>query len=431
MVMENKIDNLRNLFPDHRQHWISATKVNPNGPGRPSEGSLFGIKNKGLSNGNFFEYSGHTLIELCVREAKFYVLPVYLNDNKWQSGFNELKTFCNEFKHENLMIIGDFNARIGTENVRWGYELLGNSTEKRSSKDTKIDKRGKLLMELCCEYGFTITNGSMMGDEEGELTFLNANGGSVIDLCLIRGKWSETIEKFEVLDLNYAEHFPIRLKISAPACNNGNQMNLLPKLHWKQESVNQYRDKMKTLVKTINNETPGNVNDRYNNLIDIIKTSQKGNEMTNFIKGKNKWYTWNCEKARKVVLFLLNKYRKTRSDIWKSLYLEQNRTFKEICRNSKLIYEKSLAQELVQVKDTKNFWQIVKKIQNVRPHKGTAITARDLANYFAIQLNPPQANTSFQYAENYIQYETLDAPFQLDELKMLVKKTKRQKSTRS
>lgn len=118
---------------------------------------------------------------------------------------------------------------------------------------------------------------------------------------------------------------------------------------------------MKTLVKTINNETPGNVNDRYNNLIDIIKTSQKGNEMTNFIKGKNKWYTWNCEKARKVVLFLLNKYRKTRSDIWKSLYLEQNRTFKEICRNSKLIYEKSLAQELVQVKDTKNFWQIVKK----------------------------------------------------------------------
>lgn len=428
MVMENKIENFRNLFPDHQQHWIPATKLNPNRPGRPSEGSLFGIKNKGLSHGNFLEYAGHTFIEFSIRGAKYYVLPVYLNDSKWQSAFGELKNICNEFNHENLLIIGDLNARIGTENVTLELESLGNSGETRNSKDTKIDKRGKYLLELCCEYGFTICNGCVMGDEEGELTFLNTNGGSVIDLCLIRGKWREVIGKFEVIDLNYAEHFPIQLKIVRPECGDRNKINLLPKLQWNQRRVSQYRDQIKALVTPEINETHGNINDCYNMLIDTIKTAQKGNEIKKTQKGKEKWYTWKCEEARKVVFSLLKKYRRTGNDIFKSLYLEQNRKFKEICRNSKLVYGKKLAQELVHVKDTKEFWQLVKKIQNVMPHKETILTAMQLANYFAIQLNPPQTKITFQYAENFTQCEALDAPFQLEELKSLVKQLQDKKA---
>lgn len=427
MVMEDKIDNFTRLFPEHQQHWVPAKKTNRSGPGRPSEGSVLGIKNNMLLNAKLLEHSGYTLVELRIREVKYYILPVYLNDSKWQPAFDELKCFLNEVNHENLIIIGDLNARIGRENITGESELLEHLSDNRKSKDTKIDKRGKDLIELCYEYGFNICNGCTKGDEEGELTYINANGGSVIDLGLFRGQWTGKIQKFQVLDINYSDHFPIRLEIVTPV-HNRVKMNLLPKMNWNMERVKQYQDKVRTLVATYNNQAEGNINEWYNHLIDTVKLAQIENERKSYANGEKKWYNWKCVEARKLVFSILKKYRKTGQEIYRVLYIEQNRKYKQICRNTKKMYEKNLAKELACAKDTKHFWQIIKKIQDLTPSKGTALTATRLANYFAIQLNPPQPISSLQYAENYVQCDALDEPFRIEELEMLLKKLKDKKA---
>jgi len=70
------------------------------------------------------------------------------------------------------IIGGDFNARTVTEGgggeIREGTE--GNMKEeegrKRKSKDGKINKDGKMLIDFLEERGWGIMNGCTKGDEE-------------------------------------------------------------------------------------------------------------------------------------------------------------------------------------------------------------------------------------------------------------------------
>lgn len=55
---------------------------------------------------------------------------------------------------------------------------------KRKSKDTKINRGRKLLIEFIEEWGLSIFNGRVKGDEEGEYTFTGGKGNTVIDYVM-------------------------------------------------------------------------------------------------------------------------------------------------------------------------------------------------------------------------------------------------------
>lgn len=64
------------------------------------------------------------------------------------------------------MLIGrDFNVRIGKEGSIVGQEDF----RQRKSKDIKISNGGKKLLEVIGNKGWSILNGNIIGDEEGEL----------------------------------------------------------------------------------------------------------------------------------------------------------------------------------------------------------------------------------------------------------------------
>ena len=88
-----------------------------------------------------------------------------------------------ELNTKNIMIIGDLIARIGEEQT---VELSG-IRKSRSSSDKVINAKGLALLNLLQVYNLRIVNGTTKSDQNGEFTFLNRNGQSVIDLCCIGG----------------------------------------------------------------------------------------------------------------------------------------------------------------------------------------------------------------------------------------------------
>ena len=94
---------------------------------------------------------------------------------------SETETDRDTEKEVRAIIGGKFTARIGEEG---GLLKIKDNKEARSGgnrklKDKKINKEGRRLLELMGEKGWSVLNGKMTGDEQGEYTGTREN--TVID----------------------------------------------------------------------------------------------------------------------------------------------------------------------------------------------------------------------------------------------------------
>lgn len=75
-----------------------------------------------------------------------------------------------EKKEEGLLLIGgDFKAKIGVEGNRESETADINKGKK--SKGEKGNAEGEKLFNLLKEKGWSVLNGAMIRDEDGELTY--------------------------------------------------------------------------------------------------------------------------------------------------------------------------------------------------------------------------------------------------------------------
>jgi hypothetical protein len=98
-----------------------------------------------------------------------------------------------------FVALGDFNARVGDVSQDHVNAV-------RKTKDMTINARGKALVEFLKTTDFIIMNGCSRSDKNGEFTFVNKNGSSCIDLCLVSKSVFGTAD-FKVLDFEGSCHF--------------------------------------------------------------------------------------------------------------------------------------------------------------------------------------------------------------------------------
>ena len=97
------------------------------------------------------------------------------------------------FSYQNLgdiILCGDFNARSGTENDFVSNDLddfipidlnyVADYSRIIYSRDSKLDSRGKELLDLCIGNNLCILNGRILGDSLGNFTCFNVHGQSVV-----------------------------------------------------------------------------------------------------------------------------------------------------------------------------------------------------------------------------------------------------------
>lgn len=134
---------------------------------------------------------------------RWRIVGVYVKKEDMGDRLKDLEHWMEEKEEAIRTIIGrDFNARIGERGRgvlgdeggnEWGKGIGG-----RRSKDKKIDKEGRMLVELIEEKGWKVFNGSMEGDEEGEYTFIGGKGNTVIDFVIGDVEVEEKIKKLKV-----------------------------------------------------------------------------------------------------------------------------------------------------------------------------------------------------------------------------------------
>ena len=98
-----------------------------------------------------------------------------------------------------VMLCGDTNARIGTQNEFIDndnayvqvpqYVSCDNNGKQRKSKDSVCNSRGSELLDMYTAANMLILNGRTFGDSFGNYTCFQYNGNSVVDLCIV----SETL----------------------------------------------------------------------------------------------------------------------------------------------------------------------------------------------------------------------------------------------
>ena len=79
-----------------------------------------------------------------------------------------------------------------------------------------MNKEGRKLIEFIEERGWSILNGSIKGDENGDITYLGGRGETIIDYVLGEWKMKERVEKLKVAEMIDSDHYMvvwIRVKV--------------------------------------------------------------------------------------------------------------------------------------------------------------------------------------------------------------------------
>lgn len=146
-----------------------------------------------------------------VRRKRWRIIGVYVHGNM-EGVLKDMEEWLEEKKVKNrILISGDFNARTGREKEAVKEEEEGESRgEKgRKSKDEKVNREGRKLVELIEEREWSIFNGNMSADKKGEFTF--TGGCTVIDYLIGDEDVKERIKRMRIGDRIDSDHHSVEI----------------------------------------------------------------------------------------------------------------------------------------------------------------------------------------------------------------------------
>lgn len=227
-------------------------------------------------------------------------------------------------------LMGDFNARIGMQGDR-------------KSKDLITNKKGQLMMDFINNNDLTIQNGNSQSDVDGELTFINRNGSSVIDLCLVSDSISNIITDFSVLTSSQSCHMPICLYLPSNKIKTMNVTVKVNRIKWEECKLGQFTCLM-------NEETNYKIyNEIQNGIIAAAKTCDIWKPRyleENNVNFHPRFFNDECRTQKKNTLKALRMLRKSKlknlvySDAL-AVYVEERSKYRNLIKKSKYeFYEK-------------------------------------------------------------------------------------------
>jgi len=426
--LEERIESVEHIFKNYTLYWVRA--VRSQARGRASGGALYGIKKNlnGNWSGQYVMKGNCCAIEILSYQSKICVLPVYLNCNNWENDFNELYESLLDLGADDVMILGDLNARCGDEQL---FNISSESSNEfysleRLSKDANVDSNGRKLTELCSSFSLTALNGRARGDKEGNFTFCRGTAHSVIDYCLVRGDIINNITSFEVDDMIVSDHQPlsVTLNISAQPSVNNRPLNPLPRFKWHKAKEEMYKAKLHQLSSTLTADNYS-IEDLVACVKDAANSCQRDVSQSTRIQP---WFDRECEYARRKSFSALRKAKRIGTDENFMEYQMANRAFKEMCANKKSQYFENLASKLKGIKDSKEYWSVIKELNGTSFTKGPHLNATCLEAHFQSLLNRENSVCTYSYALPFISDDGLDVEITVEEVEKALEKAKLNKA---
>ena len=425
-VREDDINDYRKYFEGYQLLWVPAIKKAQFG--RAIGGNLYGYRHSIASSVEYKYYGDKCLIKVANNKFQFLIIPIYLNCNSWENDFEELSCLLREYHLNSVLIMGDFNARLANNQYipdEFNYNN-SNINQFRQSKDTTVNTRGLKFLELCDTQNLIVLNGRMSGDNEGEFTFIDSKGRSVIDLCAVSLDLIQHMHNFEVLSHIYSDHMPIVLTVlHVRAVSGATVIPLLPKLNWSDKKKDKYQGEIQQILSRVDT-TQDTVQRTLDSFTDCVRKAAGIKPVKcniNQIK-KKPWYDYECHKLRRKTFKLLNLHRLSNSNLIKKQYLLFNTRYKALCELKRKQYYMDVTINFKNVRDSKQFWDLVNKFKPKIPCCGLNVRFEDFVNYFKMLLNPPLKSNRVMYAEPYTEDPTLDKEIDFKELLEAISKAK-------
>jgi len=169
-------------------------------------------------------------------------------------------------KYGNILLCGDFNARVASEmdfivqdsnfyTPLYQSYVIDKQFLERKSRDEKLDSRGRDLLDLCISNQIRILNGRFLGDTFGSYTCYTPNGASTVDYVLVSKDILNQILHFRVCNFipTLSDcHCLLEWSLSAKYSVNINNIDvhtyeLSPGYIWSDDSPSFFQDALSTM----------------------------------------------------------------------------------------------------------------------------------------------------------------------------------------
>ena len=360
----------------------------------------------------------------------------------------------------NILLCGDFNARIATEpdfiihddneytpifdNYPIDKELLN-----RNSPDPIVDARGKDLLELCISHQIRILNGRVLGDMFGHYTCYTPNGAIVVDYVMVSEGVLDQVLHFKVADFIPTlsdTHCKLEWTMSAKYASVVKTDNMCTRpisnnFIWADDSSHKFQLAMcsadiQTKLSDFNTKNVNNTQDSVDRaaaeLTEIILQAanaslkrRKTSKSSTSISNKNKkWFDKDLKKLR----FNLIEYGKIYSKYPKDVYVK-NHYYKLLREYNKLRkfkfrqHRQSILNQLESLHDNdpKLYWSLLNDLrkQTGKDSKSSAVDPSTWVSHFK-NLNQIKENFKLRLEQLDHLLDTLQKEKIFNELDMLI-----------
>ncbi|XP_053596243.1 cilia- and flagella-associated protein 251-like [Microplitis demolitor] len=288
-VMEDKVEITCERLSKEFKWWAKpATREKQRG--RAKGGHIIGIKKNCKLKWEVREWKYGMMLEESKESESIITVYNNVGMSKLETELRRQIEECAN-RDESVMIIGDFNARIGEENVT-------GEDEGRVRKKRKIERQ------------------DTRGDEGGEITYVGGDEeslGSVIDLILTLDRGDEQEIEVRVVERIESDHLPVlaryKVKRNEEESKEGSCMSEeeeqeeigANKLIWKKEKIQEYAEATQEgLTEAVEEKNEL----KWEDIKEIVR---KGAEKTGMVmkgkkdkdtKEKKKWYNIEVSKER-------------------------------------------------------------------------------------------------------------------------------------
>ena len=373
--------------------------------------------------------------------GSFYISPEG-KKNPSTDFFSTMNKELNTFRQKGVTLVqGDLNARTGSEmdfvdydkSDEWlGTQNLSNQSA-RNSEDSKVNQRGKELLDLCKVNDLLIANGRKVGDLFGKCTSHQYNGSALNDYLLIPNHFMPKISHFLVGKFLpwLSDHCPIYSTVNLNNLTTDNTSlekprDIEPRFLFDTNSKLSFCDGLKSaenaqkIQELLENENLSALNMGAATKALLIKTATtcqiKMSKAPNTKNGDAPWFDSECKKAKNNLQKFGNKLRRDPKNMEsRTQLMNEKRNFKKLTANKKRKHKQNITNKLSQTHvSQREFWKILDNLSEKKANVSSFVSHHAMTNHFKTLLNSKEKLTMPPRCQ---ERGSMDHQFTLDELK--------------
>ena len=318
-----------------------------------------------------------------------YIPPEYSTRERKlnKDHFVTLFETTSKIKSDNVLLMGDFNARTLTlsdtllkeKDDDLPTEFFSRIYSKRCNQDLVGNNYGKKLAEYCIASKSYIVNGRTIGDLQGKLTCFEQNGASTVDYAIASDSMHKYISKFQILEPSCSDHCPIMMELNTQKQCNAKSTGITaisPPIRWNEKTKMLLSLKMQTSqTKTLSNEinelldSSGNIDtivEKLNEVYNIQNSAQRRPRKKNKKSKPKKWYDKSCyELASK-----LKNTAKLLTDSPNNPHLrgslcKTRKEYRKLIKFKRQEWKKQMVTQLekIEANNPKEYWNLVNELR--------------------------------------------------------------------